>query len=272
VTDFPERPEPAGPAAPGAAPGGSENSFPEVRRAFLADPLSLVARIPGIWPVWKPVGMSSHDAVRIMRKRLGLKRVGHAGTLDPLAEGLLLIMAGGATRLFGDIQAFPKTYLAGFRLGERTVSGDLDGDPPPGWTPTAAPPVTRKSLDAALERFRGEIEQIPPMHSALKRNGVPLYKLARRGVAVDRKPRKATVYAASAEDFDGVSGRLSLSVSSGFYVRTLIDDLGTLLGAGAVMTSLLRTAIGPFSLDGAVRLEGNGGKAGPDGAVLRRRG
>ncbi|MDR1613808.1 MAG: tRNA pseudouridine(55) synthase TruB [Planctomycetota bacterium] len=235
----------------GRSPEGVDAPFPEVRRAFLENPLALLDRVPGIWPMNKPKGVTSHDVVKMMRKRLGLKRVGHAGTLDPMAEGLLLVTAGLATRLFDDIQSFRKTYRAEFRLGERTVSQDSAGDPVAGWRRVVDPPVAREKISAAMSKFVGGIEQVPPMHSALKRNGTPLYKLARRGIEVERSPRKAMVHELSLEAFDGWTGRLLTTVSSGFYVRTLIDDIGLALGAGAVMTALVRTAIGPFALDGS---------------------
>lgn len=225
--------------------------FNEIKAAFLADPLALIKKVPGLWLVDKPSGPTSHDVVAALRRFLNLRRVGHAGTLDPLASGLLIIMAGNASRLFDLIQTFPKTYHAAFRLGQRTDSQDSTGAPLADWKPLLKPPVAREKVVAALSRFVGEIEQVPPMHSALKKNGVPLYKLARRGEVVERAPRRAVVYDAAVEEFDGTSGRLVLTVSSGFYVRTLIDDLGGALGCGAVMTGLRRTAIGPFTVQAA---------------------
>lgn len=227
--------------------------FNEIKAAFLADPLALVKKVPGLWLVDKPSGPTSHDVVAVLRRFLKLRRVGHAGTLDPLASGLLIIMAGNASRLFDLIQAFPKTYHAAFRLGQRTDSQDSTGTPLAGWQPSLEPPLATEKAAAALSRFVGEIEQVPPMHSALKKNGVPLYKLARRGEVVERAPRRVMVYNAALEEFDGMSGQLVLTVSSGFYVRTLIDDLGSRLGCGAVMTGLRRTAIGPFTVEAAER-------------------
>lgn len=225
--------------------------FNEIKAAFAADPLALLGKTPGLWLVDKPSGPTSHDVVAAFRGFLKLRRVGHAGTLDPLASGLLIIMAGNASRLFDSIQAFPKTYRASFRLGRRTDTQDCSGEPLAGWRPLLEPPLPREKVAAALSRFIGEIEQVPPMHSALKRNGVPLYKLARRGEVVERAPRRAVVHDAVLEEFDGTEGQAILAVSSGFYVRTLIDDMGNELGSGAVMTGLRRTAIGPFTVDAA---------------------
>ena len=222
--------------------------FPETLAAFKADPLSLLWKNPGIWLVDKPSGPSSNLWVVRARKALNEKRVGHAGTLDPLASGLLILLAGNATRLFDHMQDFTKTYVAGFRLGEKTDTQDITGKPVENFVPAASLPVPRALVEAHLAQFRGDIMQLPPMHSALKKDGQPLYKLARKGVEVERAPRPMTVSRLELLDFDGISGTLSMDVSKGFYVRTLIDDLGASLSTGAVMTTLSRTAIGPFSL------------------------
>lgn len=222
--------------------------FPRIKDAFERDPSSLCWRNPGLWLVDKPSGPSSHRAVAVMRRFLRTKRVGHAGTLDPLASGLLIVMAGNASRLFDSLQMFPKTYVAGFRLGEKTDSQDITGNPVADWRPARPPPVGRDEAEAALARFRGTVLQVPPMHSALKKDGVPLYKLARKGIEVEREPREVEVHASALRGFDGCAGELEMTVSSGFYVRTLVNDIGDALGCGAVMTSLRRTAIGPFAV------------------------
>lgn len=229
--------------------------FPEIKAAFDDDPFSLLEKTPGLWLVDKPAGYTSHDVVAKMRRFLKMKRVGHAGTLDPMASGLLIIMAGNASRLFDSLQAFPKTYRAGFLLGARTDSQDATGRPLADWVPERRPPIPESELARLLPDFTGEIVQIPPMYSALKKNGVPLYKLARRGEEVERAPRPATCYSLVLETFDGESGELTATVASGFYVRTLIDDLGERLGCGAVMTSLRREGIGPFTLERAATLK-----------------
>ncbi len=222
----------------------------ELQRLLAQSPDALLGRVPGIFLVDKPSGMTSHDVVDVARRRLGIRRVGHGGTLDPMAEGLLLILAGNATRLFQDLQAFPKTYCAGFRLGIRTDTQDMTGSvlderPPDSFS------ISREEVEAALGAFRGGILQVPPMFSALKRNGVPLHRLAREGKTVVREARPVTVHDLELSDFDGVSGALEMRVSSGFYVRTLIDDLGAALGPGAAMSFLRRTCIGPFDIETA---------------------
>lgn len=229
--------------------------FPETLAAFRQDPASLLWKIPGLWLLDKPTGPSSNLMVVRARKILHEKRIGHAGTLDPLASGLLILLAGNATRLFDSFQDMTKTYVADFRLGERTDSQDITGSPLPDFAPTRALPLANEEATAALARFNGEILQVPPMHSALKKDGQPLYKLARKGESVERAPRAVTVYELRLESFDGFAGRLVMTVSKGFYVRTLIDDLGVALGCGAVMTALRRTAIGGFTLEKARELE-----------------
>lgn len=233
----------------------SARPFPEILEEFRRDPLSLVRKVPGIFPVDKPAGVSSHGAVAKARRILGIKRIGHAGTLDPLATGLLLLLVGNASRLFNHLQDFPKRYVAGFRLGSRTDSQDITGTELADWRPAREDAPAPREASAALADFVGEIMQVPPMHSALKRGGVPLYRLARKGVTVERAARPVRLYEAALTDFSGNEGVIALTVSSGFYVRTLIDDWGVVLGTGAVMTSLRRTAIGPFTLDDAVSLE-----------------
>ena len=229
--------------------------FTETLAAFNRDPLSLLWRIPGAWPVDKLSGPSSNLVVVRARKALNLKKIGHAGTLDPLASGLLLLLTGNATRLFDHMQEFTKSYTAGFRLGFRTDSQDTTGQPLIDFAPTVPLPVPEEAVEAALARFRGDILQTPPMHSAIKKDGQPLYKLARQGVEIDRPARPVTVHDLRLKSFDGREGVLEMTVSKGFYVRTLVDDLGLALGTGAVMTSLERTAIGPYRLEDAVALE-----------------
>ncbi len=235
-------------------PTAPQPPFPETLAAFRSDPRSLLWQNPGIWLVDKPSGPSSNLCVVRARKALGEKRVGHAGTLDPLASGLLVLLVGNATRLFDQMQDFTKTYVAGFQLGMKTDTQDITGAPVENFAPAISLPVPRAAVEAALDPFRGEILQLPPMHSALKKDGQPLYKLARKGLEVERAPRPMTVSRLELQSFDGVSGMLEMTVSKGFYVRTLIDDLGDALGTGATMTSLSRTAIGPFSLEDAKEL------------------
>ncbi|MCD8139166.1 MAG: tRNA pseudouridine(55) synthase TruB [Planctomycetaceae bacterium] len=232
--------------------------FPETRAAFQADPRSLLWKNPGIWLVNKPSGPSSNLVVVRARRALAEKRIGHAGTLDPLASGLLVLLVGNATRLFDELQTLPKTYRADFVLGRRTDSQDSTGTDIEDFVPSVRPPVPEARLAEVLADFTGELAQVPPMHSALKRDGQPLYKLARAGKVVERQARPVTVYDLGIERFDGLTGVVRMRVSKGFYVRTLIDDVGMALGCGAVMTALERTAIGPFSLDEAVDMDSIG--------------
>ncbi|MBN1257238.1 MAG: tRNA pseudouridine(55) synthase TruB [Planctomycetes bacterium] len=223
--------------------------FPELKKIFRVTPLSLVNRIPGIYLVDKPAELTSHDIVAKARKSLRLKRVGHGGTLDPLATGLLLIMAGNATRLFDELQDFSKTYITTLRLGQRTDTQDITGKI---IAEAEVPKISKEELERALDSFRGQILQTPPMYSALKKDGQPLYKLAREGKTVAREPRAVTVYSLECLRHEGEEIELAMTVSKGFYVRTLIDGLGLALGCGAVMTALRRTQIGPFAIDSAL--------------------
>ena len=234
-------------------PGVDGPDFPELLRRFRRDPLELVGRIPGVFPVRKPSGPTSHQVVAEARRRLGLRRIGHAGTLDPLADGLLLLLAGRATRLFDHVREMPKSYRAVFCLGIATDTQDCTGRIT-GEAPAGRLPLAETRVREALAGYRGRIRQVPPMFSALKKNGRPLYELARAGREVKREPREVEVYALELAAFDGVTGVLEMTVSGGFYVRTLIHDLGRDLGVGAHMSALTRTRIGPFRLAAALEL------------------
>jgi len=224
--------------------------FAELRRQFLDDPRSLLWRVPGVFPVDKPAGWTSHDVVARARRLLSERRIGHAGTLDPMATGLLVLLAGNATRLFDDFQAFPKTYRAVIRFGIRTDTFDATGNAVD-WTPTHPLPVPEASFLSALDRFRGDILQRPPAHSALKKNGRPLYAYARAGEDVRAEERPATVHELSVVRFDGREAELDLTVARGFYVRSLAEELGLALGVGGVLAALRRTAAGPFRVEDA---------------------
>jgi tRNA pseudouridine55 synthase len=192
--------------------------------------------------------------VDMARRQLGMRRIGHGGTLDPMAEGLLLILAGQATRLFDALQIFPKTYAARLRFGERTDTHDRTGQVV-ARAPENALPLERAAVERALCAFRGRILQTPPLYSAIKKHGQPLHRLARQGKQVQRDPRPVEVYALALQSFDGREAHLDMTVSKGFYVRTLVDDLGQALGTGAVMRALTRTAIGPFAASEAISPE-----------------
>lgn len=191
----------------------------------------------------KPEGISSHSMVQEVRRACGTRRVGHAGTLDPLATGVLLVGIGQATRLIEYLMAQRKTYRATMRLGLITDSQDITGTP---LETRSVPAVSLHQLESVCAEFMGEIEQIPPMFSALKRNGVPLYRLARKGEEVERQKRRVSIERISVIAYDGVEIVLDVECSKGTYIRTLCHDIGISLGCGGCMTQLRRTASGHF--------------------------
>ncbi len=209
----------------------------------------------GVLNVRKPVGPTSHDVVARVRRILGIRRVGHSGTLDPLADGVLLVCVGQATRLVEYLNDLPKQYLADLLYGVVTDTQDLSGTI---LERRDAGHLTRAVVAAELARFRGRIEQVPPMYSALKVDGKPLYERARRGEVVERAPRPVEIYCLELRDFTAGPepvGTLDVTCSSGTYVRTLCHDLGARLGTGAAMAALTRTAIGEFRVEHAASLE-----------------
>ena len=209
-------------------------------------------QLHGILVCDKPRGPSSHDMVARVRRLLGTRRVGHAGTLDPAAEGVLLIAVGRATQLMGSLQAGDKEYAARVVLGRVAASGDLEG--PLLASPEHQPP-TGSEIAAALAGFRGEIEQVPPAHSAIKVGGQPLYRSARRGVAVNVPPRRVTIHDLRLLDYRYPELDILVECSSGTYIRTLAADLGAALGAGGYLHALLRTRVGRFGIADAWRLD-----------------
>jgi len=204
----------------------------------------------GILVVNKPRGLTSHDVVGRVRRLAQQQRVGHAGTLDPMATGVLLVCLGRATRLAEYLMDSPKTYRAVLRLGVETDTYDAEGQI------VAQRPVAagEPELRAALARFAGEIEQVPPMYSALKRSGQPLYKLARRGLEVERAPRRVTIYAMALRAWQPPEATVEVRCSPGTYIRSLAHDVGALLGCGAHLVELTRLASGAFTLESAVAL------------------
>ncbi|MDQ3963022.1 MAG: tRNA pseudouridine(55) synthase TruB [Actinomycetota bacterium] len=207
----------------------------------------------GVLVVDKPAGMTSHDVVDRVRKALKTKKVGHAGTLDPDATGLLVIGIGRATRFLTYAQSGPKRYAAESRFGIATSSQDASGDV----IQKSDGTVTEDHVRAALDAFTGEIQQVPPMVSAVKVGGERLYAKARRGEEIERAPRAVTIHSFELRAFDAAAqtARFDLTCSSGTYVRTLIHDLGQALGVGAHMTSLRRTETSGFSLYDAIALD-----------------
>ena len=197
----------------------------------------------------KPVGLSSNAALQQAKKLIGAAKAGHAGTLDPLASGLLIALFGEATKFAGPLLDADKEYLATLKLGERTTTGDAEGEV------VEKKEVKVGNLGDVLARFRGEIEQVPPMHSALKHKGTPLYRLARRGQEVERTPRRVRVSALEQLELQGEKLVLRVSCSKGTYIRTLAEDIGAALGCGAHLTALRRTASGRFNIKGASTLQ-----------------
>ncbi len=206
----------------------------------------------GILLVDKPAGMTSHDVVDRIRRAARMKRVGHTGTLDPSATGLLILCLGPATRLSEHFTALDKTYEGTMRLGVETASYDLDGEI------VAEKPVP--DLDAATiqiqcDPFVGQIQQIPPMVSAVKVDGERLYKLARKGETVDRPARSVLVRAYDVLSYDAPDAQVRVTCSSGTYVRALCHDVGQALGCGAALASLRRLAVGRHRVEDALPLE-----------------
>jgi tRNA pseudouridine55 synthase len=209
--------------------------------------------IDGFVVVDKPVGWTSHDAVARCRKVFGQKRVGHAGTLDPDATGVLLVGLGRATRLLKFVGDLEKAYVGEVVLGTATSTLDASGDTTGTWDMTA---VTVDDVRAAASKFIGDIEQIPPMVSAVQVGGQRLHALARKGIEVERKPRPVTIHALDVVG-SPEAGVFTIDVvcSTGTYIRTLAADIGTALGGGAHLRNLRRRAVGSFTADIAVPLE-----------------
>ena len=206
----------------------------------------------GIFNVNKPVGMSSHDVVQQVRRLTGVRKVGHTGTLDPLASGVLVVLVERrATRLARFLFGSDKAYRAVIRLGESTPTYDAEGK----ITQRRPVNVDRADVEAALVDFGGEIEQVPPMYSALKKDGKPLYQLARQGKTVEREARRITIYRLDLSAWNPPEMTLEVACSAGTYIRSLAHDLGEALGCGAHLRSLVRTSSGPFSLETSVTLE-----------------
>jgi tRNA pseudouridine55 synthase len=210
-------------------------------------------QLDGVLVVDKPEGPTSHDVVAAVRRTLGLPRIGHAGTLDPMATGVLPLLVGRATRLAQFLSAARKTYVAAVRFGWSTDTCDALGTPVSGQAAGMAPDPDR--VREVLERFRGDLLQRPPAFSAKKVRGRRSYELARRDQAVELPPVAVTVHALTLEGLTDDTATLLMTVSAGFYVRALARDLGDALGTGAHLTALCRTASGEFTLDTAVRLE-----------------
>ena len=205
----------------------------------------------GILLIDKPSGWTSSDIVAKLRGILHERRIGHSGTLDPMATGLLVVFVGRATRAVEFAESHSKRYLAGLRLGITTDTQDISGNK------LAEKPVnvTDGMLETALEAFRGEISQVPPMYSAIKINGKKLYEIARKGGSVERKARSITIHELRVLSREGEDFLLDIHCSKGTYVRTLCNDIGETLGCGGCMSSLRRMKAGDFSMENAYTLE-----------------
>ena len=205
----------------------------------------------GIVIIDKPAGWTSQDVVSKLRGVLRTKRIGHGGTLDPMATGVLPVFVGRATRAVEFFEHAEKTYEAVLRLGISTDTEDITGTV----LEQREVAVTREQLEEALEPFRGEILQVPPMYSAIKIGGQKLCDLARKGKQVERAPRPVTIYALTVLSFSGETATLQVRCSKGTYIRTLCKDIGQALGCGGCMERLRRTAAGSYTLQEAVTLE-----------------
>lgn len=208
-------------------------------------------QLDGVLLFDKPLHLSSNTALQKVRRLFQAEKAGHTGTLDPLATGLLPVCFGEAAKFSSVLLDAGKTYRAWIRLGQTTTTGDAEGE-----VISASPvDVEEEQVRDVLQRMTGEIEQLPPMHSALKHQGKPLYEYIRKGETVEREPRRVTIYELVLEHFSGSELRITVHCSKGTYVRTLAEDIGQLLGCGAHLQGLRRLATGPFQLDNAYTLE-----------------
>jgi len=218
----------------------------------------------GFLLVDKPSGITSSKLVQLIRKTFNLNKIGHTGTLDPLATGLMVLCVGQATKFSQFLLVKDKSYRVSIKLGVATDTFDAEGLVT---SEKDVNHVTRDLIEASLTNFQGEIEQIPPMYSAIKKNGVPLYKMARRGLKVDLEPRKVRIYEIKMLGFDGKFLDLKVCCSKGTYIRTIAADLGDVLGCGAHVAELRRLSVGTYdekdmlTFDELVKLENTDGLA-----------
>ena len=215
--------------------------------------------VDGVLLLDKAVGMTSNAALQRAKRLFGAEKAGHAGTLDPLASGLLLVLFGEATKFAGPMLDADKEYLATLKLGERTTTGDAEGEV----LEKRPVDVSPDQVQRVLERFRGEIEQVPPMHSALKHEGTPLYRLARKGQKVERAARRVRIVELELLRQEAPLLDIRVVCSKGTYIRVLGEDIGEALGCGAHLAALRRTGSGRFRVDQAATLEALQGSAAP---------
>ncbi|MBC8519242.1 MAG: tRNA pseudouridine(55) synthase TruB [Gammaproteobacteria bacterium] len=210
--------------------------------------------VSGILLLDKPAGITSNGALQRVKHLFFAKKAGHTGSLDPIATGILPICLGEATKFSGFLLNADKSYVAECQLGVVTRSGDSEGEVV---SERPVEGVSEEIIKNALEQFRGDIEQIPPMHSAIKVNGQPLYKLAHQGIEIEREPRQVTIYALDFIGLDADKERMTISVhcSKGTYIRTLVEDIGEIIGCGAHVAELRRTTLGPYKEDDLLTIE-----------------
>lgn len=210
-------------------------------------------RVPvhGVLLLDKPEGLSSNDALVRAKRLLNAEKAGHTGTLDPFATGLLPLCFGEATKFSQDLLEADKTYETTVHLGIRTDTGDTEGEV----IATAEVDVTPAQIEAVLAQFRGPIAQVPPMHSALKRDGRPLYEYARAGITLEREARQVVIHSLALLSYEAPLLRLAVTCSKGTYIRVLGEDIGAALGCGAHLKTLRRTAVGRLTLEGAMTLD-----------------
>ena len=207
--------------------------------------------VDGVLLLDKPVGLSSNDALIKAKRLLNAKKAGHTGTLDPFATGLLPLCFGEATKFSQDLLEADKTYETVVHLGIATTTGDTEGET----VETCEVNVTQQQIEQALAQFRGEIDQVPPMYSALKRDGKPLYEYARAGITLERDARRVTIHALHLLDYRAPFLTLRVKCSKGTYIRVLGEDIGRALGCGAHLRALRRTQVADLTLDNAVTLD-----------------
>ena len=208
--------------------------------------------VSGIINVNKPPGITSMDVIRRIRRASGLRRVGHSGTLDPLASGVMVVALGVGTRLLEYVTEFNKSYAAKIELGKSTDTYDGEGETIKSELEVI---VSDSDVRSAIQTFKGTQSQIPPMHSAIKVDGIKLYDLARKGITIDRAPRIVNLYDAYISNFKSPELELQITCSKGFYVRTLANDLGIRLGCGAYLKKLVRTSVGKFKIEDSLNLD-----------------
>ncbi len=219
--------------------------------------------IDGVLLIDKGQDMTSHDVVAVARRTLGIKKIGHCGTLDPMATGLLILVVGRATKIQDLLMSEDKEYVGTLTLGTSTSTQDRQGED---LEVREVPDLSREEIEAAFDKYKGDFYQTPPMVSAIKRDGVPLYKLARKGQTVEREPRLVHVYHYEIQDVSLPVVEFRVVCSKGFYVRTYAHDIGESLGCGAHLSDLRRTRSGRFDLERSVTFEQL--KEGPRDAIV----